>query len=150
MRREIAFFKNNSFSEKMILFAFSIDPYILISQGIWRFFVEFFKYETCECDYVECEISLHCVLTVSLFLCDSRCTDISNCYVALPEIERLKAGCVERQIADGRLEKTRGGYVGDGAGRKLYSLPGIEGLIRIAARNRALLSMVTRSLIRGR
>jgi len=53
-------------------------------------------------------------------------------------------------MADGRLKKTRDGYVGDGAGRKLYSLPGIEGLIRIAARNRALLPMVTRSLIRDR
>lgn len=42
--------------------------------------------------------------------------------------------------------------VGDGVrvGRRLYSLPRIEGLIRIAARNRALLPMVTRSLIRDR
>lgn len=87
---------------------------------------------------------------MTLFLHDSRCTDISNYYVAFTKIEWLKAGCVERQMADGRLKKTRDGYVGDGAGRKLYSLPGIEGLIRIAARNRALLSMVTRSLIRDR
>jgi len=34
----------------------------------------------------------------TLFLRDSRCTDISNCYVALPG-SNGEAGCVERQMA---------------------------------------------------